>query len=120
MTPNDGRNDRVSFRLAVAAALLIGASISCAGLQRADGLDPATVPADIRENYETFAQRCSRCHTLARPLNSNFTTMEEWRYYVRRMRRQPNSGISPQDEATIQVFLEYYTAERNRTRGTAR
>ena len=139
MKPSDDRNDRVSLTshatalreratqrgrgfvwMIVAAGLLIGAAISCAGVQRADGLDPMTLPADVRDSYELFAQRCSKCHTLARPLNSNFTTIEEWRNYVRRMRRQPNSGISPQDEATILVFLQYYTEERNRTRGEAR
>ena len=37
--------------------------------------------------------RCSRCHTLARPLNAHITDPQHWIRYVARMRRQPGSGI---------------------------
>ena len=56
--------------------------------------------------------RCSRCHTLARPLNADITEFEHWKAYVRRMRHHAGSGISPQDAKTILVFLKYYAQQR--------
>src|ERR1017187_9091638 len=44
-------------------------------------LDVAKYPADIQADYRIFARRCSQCHNLARPLNSQFLqlTAEEQR-----------------------------------------
>lgn len=102
--------------LARTGALALAAALTaCSGSSastRPDGLDPETLPAELRDDYEVFAQRCSRCHSLARPLSAGFNDMDQWRNYVARMRRQPSSGISPQDEVQILAFLEYFTAQR--------
>lgn len=92
-------------------ATLAGCSGSAVNT-RPDGLDPETLPVALRDDYEVFAQRCSRCHSLSRPLSAGFNDMDHWRNYVARMRRQPSSGISPADEGRILAFLEYYTAQR--------
>lgn len=84
----------------------------------AEGLNEDRVPADIRPDYELFAQRCSKCHSLARPLASGITDDTFWRRYVERMRLQPGSGISPEDETPILRFLHYYSLEsRKRKEG---
>jgi hypothetical protein len=70
-------------------------------------------------DYNVFAQRCSRCHTLARPINSDFD-MDQWRHYVARMRRQPNSGIAPEDVPGILAFLQYFTEHRTELREARR
>jgi hypothetical protein len=111
-TDRRGRGVRVAV-----LALAVGANASCAAAQRAEGLDPEALPAAVRPDYEVFAQRCSRCHALSRPLDSGITDMEHWRNYVARMRRQPNSGIAPVDVPPILRFLEYYSAETLRRRG---
>jgi hypothetical protein len=79
-----------------------------------DGLPPQQVermPDDIRSAYRLFAARCSRCHTLARPLNSGIIDPRHWRLYVARMRRQTGSGISAGDADRILMFLDYYSKQ---------
>lgn len=80
----------------------------------ADGLDMATLPANVRADYQVFAQRCSKCHALARPLESGITDDAYWAEYVERMRRQPGSGISPSDVKPVLRFLHYYSVDRQR------
>jgi mono/diheme cytochrome c family protein len=95
----------------VAAALVVlGASACGAGaFERGEGLERAALPADVRDDYAVFAQRCSKCHSLARPLESGITNDEFWRMYVERMRRQPASGISKADTLPILRFLHWYS-----------
>jgi len=76
----------------------------------ADGLDPRTVPADVRPEYLVFADRCSKCHPLARPLKSGIRTDADWAMLVDRMRRQEGSGISRDDAERILRFLHYYSS----------
>lgn len=85
-----------------------------AGCTRKESLDPSTMPEEVRGDYAIFARRCSKCHTLARPLNANITDDDQWVNYVNRMRRQPASGISLDDQAHILTFLRYYAAELRR------
>jgi hypothetical protein len=87
--------------------------VSCSGwLARSEGLDPATLPEDLRADYAVFAERCSKCHSLARPLSSGIDDDDYWRMYVARMRRQPASGISQDDTVLILRFLHYYSEEQ--------
>ena len=58
-----------------------------------------------------FARKCSKCHSLARPLNAQIVDDEQWVNYVNRMRRQPGSAISPQDTVPILRFLHWYSFE---------
>jgi hypothetical protein len=85
----------------------------CATSQR-DGLDAEQLPEVVRPDYALFARRCSKCHSLARPLGSGITDDTVWIAYVDKMRRQPGSGISPQDAAPILRFLHYYSSEQRR------
>jgi hypothetical protein len=82
----------------------------------AEGLDTSKMPPDIRDAYDLFARRCSKCHTLARPLQSGIDDDAYWAEYVERMRRQPASGISPEDEVIILKFLHYFSVEQRRER----
>lgn len=79
-----------------------------------EGADTSGMPADIRADYEVFALRCSKCHSLSRPLNSGIDDDNYWREYVARMRRQPASGISPQDEVVILRYLHYFSVQQRR------
>ena len=53
-----------------------------------------------RKNYKVFADKCSKCHTIARPINTTMTK-PEWERYVKRMMHKPNSGISDSQGKTI-------------------
>lgn len=102
--------------LALLAALFLAAGCMTEGVGRRGGLKPdvvATYPAEVKESYEVFEHKCSRCHTLSRPLNAPIYEFAHWEAYVARMRRQPGSGISESDGKTILVFLKYY-AEKKR------
>jgi hypothetical protein len=79
-----------------------------------EGLDMSTLPANVRADYQVFAQRCSKCHALARPLESGISDDKYWAEYVERMRRQPGSGISPKDVTPILRFLHYYSIDRQK------
>jgi hypothetical protein len=98
---------------AIAAAAL--STFLASACQRGEGLDTTRMPENIRPDYAVFANRCSKCHSLARPLTSNITDDEQWVLYVNRMRRQPGSGISRTDQDAILRFLKYYAAELRRT-----
>jgi len=103
-----------SIATLAAAALFASLSLSTAGCTFGEGLDTTKMPDDIRADYDVFARKCSKCHSLARPLSSNITDDEQWVLYVNRMRRQPASGISPDDQPHILKFLRYYAAELRR------
>jgi hypothetical protein len=99
------------FALSASACTVSGA--------RSEGIDPSTLPVEVRADYAVFAQRCSKCHSLARPLNSGISDENYWAMYVARMRRQPGSGISPDDAPRILRFLHYYSLEQIRKREPA-
>jgi hypothetical protein len=75
------------------------------------------MPPVVRPDYALFAQRCSKCHSLARPLTSGIDDDGYWVDYVARMRRQPSSGISQEDTVGILRFLHYFSMEEKRRSG---
>lgn len=93
------------------AALVVVTGSAC---HRGEGLDASKLPENIRADYDVFAHRCSKCHSLARPLGANISDDQQWVLYVNRMRRQPSSGISYADQEAILRFLRYYAADLRR------
>lgn len=80
---------------------------------------PATVniskyPDGIKENYEVFSTKCSQCHKLSRPINSDYALPEEWSRYIKRMMHKPGSGISAGDGKKIYDFLAYDSSVRKK------
>ena len=67
----------------------------------------APLPPSIDGACRLAARRCTRCHTIDRVLLTRVESPEHWRYYVDRMRRQPGSGISPEDGQVIVRCLVY-------------
>jgi len=70
-------------------------------------VDVAAYPADMQTKYKVFLARCSKCHTAARAINSDFVLEDEWERYIKRMMRKPGSGISSGDARQIFEFLSY-------------
>ncbi len=70
-------------------------------------IDVSKYPADMQAGYKLFATRCSKCHTIARAINSEFVLEDEWERYVKRMMRKPGSGISANDGEIIYDFLAF-------------
>ena len=79
-------------------------------------IDVSAYPAEYQSAYVLFSRKCSKCHTLARPINSSMTG-EEWFSYVSRMSRKPASGISPKNADKIYEFLAYDSRVRARVAG---
>lgn len=116
----------------VALSLLLGASAVPAARAADDNLDaatkarverfekgPATVdvskyPQGIQENYEVFSQKCSQCHKLSRPINSDYALPDEWSRYIKRMMYKPGSGISSGEGKKIFEFLVYDSSVRKK------
>ena len=78
--------ERVARAVLVSSLMVLLSSMGCSG---AAGIDVQTLPPDMRDSYALFAERCSKCHTIARPLAAEITEAEHWEYYVTRMRRMP-------------------------------
>ena len=70
-------------------------------------IDVAGYPAQMQADYHLFAERCSRCHGLARALNARIK-VGRWAVYVRRMSRLPGAGLSLADQTRIAGFLEFH------------
>lgn len=80
---------------------------------------PATInvskyPSGIQANYEVFTQKCSQCHKLSRPINSDYALPDEWSRYIKRMMNKPGSGISSGDGKKIYDFLVYDSSVRKK------
>ncbi len=69
-------------------------------------IDVGSYPPDQQKAYKIFDGKCSKCHTIARPINTTMSK-EEWERYVKRMMHKPNSGISDSQGKAIFEFLAY-------------
>lgn len=76
-----------------------------------DKIDISSYPPEQQKAYKLFSNKCSKCHTIARPINT-IMTREEWERYVKRMMHKPNSGISGKQGKEIFEFLVYDQAHR--------
>jgi hypothetical protein len=77
-------------------------------------IDVSKYPAGIQENYEVFATKCTQCHKLSRPINSDYALPAEWERYVKRMMHKPGSGINPAEGKQIFDFLVYDSSIRKK------
>ena len=76
-----------------------------------DKIDVSSYPAEIQAGYKLFASKCSKCHTIARPINT-MMTRAEWERYVKRMMHKPNSGIADKQGKDIFEFIVYDQVNR--------
>ena len=77
-------------------------------------VDVSKYPQGIQDNYEMFTQKCSQCHKLSRPINSDYALPDEWSRYIKRMMNKPGSGISSADGKKIYEFLTYDSSVRKK------
>ena len=79
-----------------------------------DSIDVTAYPKAQQENYKVFAAKCSKCHTLARPINSKLALPEEWTNYVNLMKSKKRSGIDDATAKTVIDFLTYDSSIRKK------
>jgi hypothetical protein len=77
-------------------------------------IDVAKYPRAIQDNYEVFTQKCSQCHKLSRPINSDYALPDEWSRYIKRMMHKPGSGISSAEGKKIYEFLTFDSSVRKK------
>ena len=104
----------ISMVLASAGACLLLAQSDSLVLPQDKGPDKIDVsgyPTEMQTSYKTFASKCSKCHTIARPINT-MMTRAEWERYVKRMMHKPNSGINDKQGKEIFDFIIYDQTNR--------
>jgi len=102
-----------SFTIAALAALqltLAAGDEADARDKGADKIDVSGYPKEQQERYAIFAQKCSKCHPLARAINSRFTA-DEWKRYIKRMVRRTGAGVTDEQSQDIFEFLKFYSSK---------
>lgn len=77
-------------------------------------IDVSAYPKGIQENYQVFSEKCTQCHKLSRPINSDYAVPAEWERYVKRMMHKPGSGIDSSSGKKIFEFLVYDSSVRKK------
>jgi hypothetical protein len=77
-------------------------------------IDVSKYPDTIKEDYQVFAEKCTQCHKLSRPINSDYALPDEWSRYIKRMMYKPGSGIGAGDAKKIYEFLTYDSSVRKK------
>ncbi len=79
----------------------------------AGSIDVSTYPEPMKKAYDMYSVKCAKCHPLARSVNARFSP-QDWKRYMKRMIRRPNSGINEEQAANIYDFLQYYAIQNGR------
>jgi hypothetical protein len=79
--------------------------------QGPNSIDVSAYPAQQQAAYKVFASKCSRCHTIARPINT-MMRHDEWARDIKRMVNMPNSGITESQGKEALDFLSFDQAAR--------
>ncbi len=105
------------MKLVLAGSALVALLFTADPAEKPDPRDfgPGTIdvsgyPAEQKKNYDMYSAKCSKCHPLARSVNARFTP-QEWKRYMKRMIRRPNSGINEEQAARIYEFLKHYSTQ---------
>ena len=74
-------------------------------------IDVSAYPPAQQQGYKVFMDKCAKCHTIARAINTTMSK-REWEHYVKLMMQNPKSGINESDGKIIFEFLTYDQATR--------
>lgn len=78
-------------------------------------IDISGYPKDMQDIYNNvFTKKCSKCHTIARPINAPYALPDEWNRYIKKMMKKPGSGITPQVAKQVASFLIYDSSVRKK------
>jgi len=77
-------------------------------------IDVSKYPTGIQKNYKVFSRKCSQCHSLSRPIDSDYVLPIEWSHCIGRMKRQSGSGIGSSEAGKLYDFLVYDSSVRKR------
>ncbi|MDE1920438.1 MAG: hypothetical protein KGJ09_02090 [Candidatus Omnitrophica bacterium] len=78
-------------------------------------IDVSGYPQKLQDIYtDIFSQKCTQCHRLSRPINSDFALPSEWESYVKKMMHKPGSNINFGQARKIIDFLIYDSSVRKK------
>ncbi len=77
-------------------------------------IDVSKYPTEQQANYKVFAQKCAKCHTLARAINSPYALPKEWEDYINKMKKKKRSGLEAKSAKTILSFVIYDSSIRKK------
>lgn len=81
---------------------LLAATTGCGQMFHAGVLvPPAGAPPDVAAACQLATNRCARCHPLSRVELARVQDAQHWDWYVSRMRLQPRSSITPEEQPVI-------------------
>lgn len=69
-------------------------------------IDVSSYPEEQVRRYEVLIAKCNKCHPAARAVNSHFSS-QQWKRYMKKMLRRPNSGINEEQAQRIYEFLKF-------------
>jgi hypothetical protein len=72
-----------------------------------DRIDISAYPQVQQKEYPVYAMKCSKCHPLARSVNAKYSA-SDWKKYLKRMIRRPNSSINEEQAQAIYDFLKFH------------
>jgi cytochrome c5 len=78
-------------------------------------IDVSKYTPEMKTKYKVFADKCAKCHTIARPINCEFALDDEWERYIKRMMNKAGTLISPAEGKQIFEFLTYDSKIRKKT-----
>jgi hypothetical protein len=73
-----------------------------------DHIDVSGYPPDQQKKYEYYSTKCNKCHPLARSVNAKYNPTE-WKRYMKKMLRRPNSNINEEQAKLIYDFLKFHS-----------
>ncbi|MDE2027156.1 MAG: hypothetical protein KGK03_00860 [Candidatus Omnitrophica bacterium] len=78
-------------------------------------IDVSAYPQKIQDIYsDLFTQKCTQCHRLSRPINSDYALPSEWEAYVKKMMHKSGSNINFGQARKITDFLIYDSSIRKK------
>ena len=93
------------------------AALKTRGKGKTIALVAAQFPPEVQPGLKSFSNKCSKCHSLGRPISalktgrtpiSGGTFNDQYiKKYVVKMMRKPNSGITKSDAKEIIGFLRF-------------
>lgn len=80
-----------------------------------DKIDVSKYTQEMQDIYSNvFTKKCSKCHTIARPINAPYALPAEWNKYIKKMMKKPGSAINPIAAKKIYKFLVYDSSIRKK------
>jgi len=70
-------------------------------------IDVRAYPPAQQKEYDIYSVKCAKCHPLARSVNAKYNATD-WKRYLKRMIRRPNSGINEEQAQAIYDFLKFH------------